>query len=109
VSLYPLVTHSRGVTDESSLIRRCADTLEQQLTGTALEFQYRRWIAPALGAVQFAPIPDRAVLSSINELVLMSRHGMDLSPAELGPWLAETPMKALGHESPDRVFPKLKG
>lgn len=108
-SLYPLVLHGRGVNDEATLVRRCGESLQLNFVGTPLEFQYQRWIAPELTAVQWSPIPDKAVLSSINEMILMARHGMDKSPVELSQWLAETPMKVIGHDSPDRVFPKLRG
>jgi hypothetical protein len=109
VSLYPVITHARGVVDEASLIKRLIETLQLGLTGTELEFQYRRWIAPELAAVQWAPIPDRAILGSINELIYMAKVFSDLSPVEIGKKLAHTPMKVLGWNSPDRVFPKLTG
>lgn len=108
-SLYPLVTSARGVSDEEALIKRCSDAMRLNLEGTELEFQYQRWIEPELMSVQWAPIPDKAVLSSINEMILMARHGMDKSPVELSEWLARTPMKVLGGNSPDRVFPTLTG
>jgi hypothetical protein len=59
--------------------------------------------------VQWAPIPDRAILGSINELIYMAKVFSDLSPAETGKKLAETPMTVLGGNSPNRVFPKLTG
>ncbi len=31
----------------------------------------------------------------------------DEAPADLSRWLAESPMSALGGNSPDRVFPRL--
>ncbi|HLP24681.1 MAG TPA: hypothetical protein VK477_03310 [Acidobacteriota bacterium] len=107
-SLYPLVTYARGVNDEGSLIDRGIEAMRLNFVGTEFEFQFQRWILPELAAVQWAPIPDRAVLGSINELILMARHGLDKSPVELSRWLAEAPMKMLGMDSPDRVFPKLR-
>jgi hypothetical protein len=112
VSLYPVITHARGVTDENDLIKRLVETLRSSLTGTELEFQYQRWIAPEWTQVQWAPIPGRAILGSINELVYGAKAGAawdKCSPVELGPKLAKTPMKVLGWNSPDRVFPKLTG
>ena len=110
-SLYPVVTSGRGVTDDASLIECCIDALKINLTGTALEFQFQRWIVPELGEVQWAPIPDRSVQGSINELVFQAKvyaDYEDLSPVELGTKLAETPLGILGMNSPDRVFPKFK-
>lgn len=106
-SLYPLVTYARGVNDENALITCCIDAMQNNFVGTELEFQYQRWIVPELHTVQWAPIPDKAVLSSINELIQMARHGGDRSPVELSRWLAETPMKAIGYNSPKRAFASL--
>jgi hypothetical protein len=111
-TLYPLVTDARGVTNEGELIKRAIAAMQLCFQGTEWELHYQRWIVPELGAVQFAPIPDRAVLSSLNELILMARYGLrnrDYSPAELAAWLAQTPMKAIGHNSPDRAFRTLSG
>jgi hypothetical protein len=112
VSLYPVITHARGVTDEGSLIERLTEALKLNLTGAALAVQYQRWIAPAWTQVQWAPIPDRAILGSINELIYGAKVGAawdQCSPVQLGLKLAETPMKVLGWNSPNRVFPKLTG
>lgn len=109
-TLYPLVTDARGVTDEGELIKRAIAAMQLCFQGTELEFHYQRWIVPDLGAVQFAPIPDRAVLSSLNEMIMMARYGLrnrDYSPVELAAWLAQTPMKAIGYNSPDRAFRSL--
>lgn len=108
-SLYPLVTHARGVNDETSLIQRCIEAMNINFSGTDLEFQYQRFIVPELMSVQWAPIPDKAVLSSLSEMIMHSRYGLDKSPVELSCWLARTPMKAIGYNSPNRVFPNLAG
>jgi hypothetical protein len=111
-SLYPLVTYGRGVTDDGSLIDCAIEAMKNSLMGTELEFQFQRWIVPELGVVQWAPIPDKAVLSSVNEMISHARYGIihrDYSPVEMSRWLAQTPMKAIGYNSPDRVFPGLRG
>lgn len=108
-SLYPLVTYARGVNDEDALIERCVEAMRINFVGTELEFQFQRCIVPELTEVQWAPIPNKAILGSINELIALARYGMDKSPVELAQWLAQTPMKALGHNSPDRVFSTLGG
>lgn len=107
-SLYPVVANARGVNDEGALIRRYTEAMQLNLAGTELEFHYQRWIAPELAAVQWAPIPDKSVLGSINEMISMARYGMDKSPVELSQWLAQVPMKAIGRNSPDRVFRQLR-
>lgn len=111
-SLYPVVTHAREVRDDDALIERLVAALRVTFVGGALEFQFERWIAPELSAVQWAPIPDRSILSSINELIFLAKYELenrDASPASLSRWLAQVPMTALGGNSPDRVFPALAG
>lgn len=111
-ALYPVVMPARRVTDDHELIERLVDGLKLCLMGTELEFQFQRWIVLELAAVQWAPIPDRVILSSVNEMIFQARYGLthrDYSPVELSRWLAETPMSALGGNSPGRVFPKLTG
>ncbi len=98
------------MTDSPTLVERLSDTLKLNFTGTGLESQYRRWIAPGLAVVQWAPIPDLSILGSINDMIAMARFELeerDTPPVELSSWLAESPMSALGGNSPDRVFPRL--
>lgn len=111
-SLYPVVTFARGVTDDHELITRLVETLKLNFEGTELEFQYQRRIAPELAEVQWAPIPDRSIMGSMNELIAMAKDHLeerDEAPVELGRWLGQSPLSALGMDSPDRVFPKLGG
>lgn len=95
--------------DEGALIERYVETMRLNFAGSEFEFLFERKIVPELAEVQWAPIPDRAVLGSLNEMILMARYGMDKSPVEISQWLAQTPMKVLGGNLPARVFPKLGG
>jgi hypothetical protein len=109
-SIFPLVTFARGVTDETTLIRHFCRTAQLQLEDSPYAFSYQRWIAPEVLCAQFAPIPDRAVLGTINDLVYSAKIMLaagDLSPVELSQLLARTPLSLLGMNSPNRVFPQL--
>ena len=111
-SLYPVVMLAKGVTDDQKLIRRLLGGLQVCLVGAKLELQFQRWIRPEPIATQWAPIPGKSILGSLNDLIVQARYGLesrDYSPVELSRWLAKTPMSALGGNSPDRVFPKLSG
>lgn len=111
-SLYPVVMQARGVTDDQSLIRRLVGGLHVCLGGTELASQFQRRIMSELPMTQWAPIPGKSILGSINELIFQAGYGLrnrDYSPVELSRWLAKTPMTALGGNSPDRVFPTLRG
>ncbi len=93
------------------LVRRLITTLWLNLADGPHRFAYERWIAPGGAEVQWAPIPDRMVLGSINDLIFAAKYGLvnGKSPADLSGWLAETPISVLGMNSPDRVFPKIAG
>lgn len=107
----PVLVHGRGVRDGHDLIERLADGLKQVMGGTELEFHYQRWIAPELANVQWAPIPSRSVLGTMNDLMLMAKYHLefrDESPVELSRRLAGAPLSALGMDSPDRAFRSLR-
>jgi hypothetical protein len=107
----PVLMDGRGVRDDHDLILRLAGGLKLVMGGTELEFHYQRWIAPELGIVQWAPIPSRSVLGTMNDLMIMAKYHLDAgdqSPVELSLRLAETPLSALGMNSPDRAFRSLR-
>lgn len=111
-ALYPVVAYARGVTDDHSLIERLVEALKLNFEGTELDSHYRRWITPELAVVQWAPIPGKSILGSMNDLIFMAKCHLEddeLSSVEVSRRLAEAPMSALGMNSPDRVFPTLGG
>lgn len=110
-SLYPVVTEARGVTGEDALVRRLQAALRLNLADGPHAFAYERWIATCGAGVQWAPIPDRSVLGTINDLIFEVKWGLrdGKSLAELSGWLAQTPLTVLGMNSPDRVFPMIAG
>jgi len=111
-SLYPVVMMATGVTDDEKLVARLMGGLQTCLLGGKLEIQFQRRIVTEGPFVQWAPIPGKSVLGSINDLVLEAKYALaerDYSPIELSRWLAENPLSALGMNSPARVFPKLRG
>lgn len=105
-SLYPVVTLLRGVTDGARLKQRMVEALRDNLTGPVLGPLFSKGIEPRLAEVQFAPVPDRSVMGTMNELIFSAKVGLydGMSVPELSPWLAVTPLSILGMNSPDRVF-----
>lgn len=111
-TLYPIVTSARGVTDEQSLIAQFESAARLNLEGTPAESHYRRWIAPELGAVQWAAIPDRSIIGSMNDLVFMAKVYLERpgdSAITASRLIAEAPMGLLGMNSPARAFLTLRG
>jgi hypothetical protein len=107
----PVLVHGRGVRDDHDLILRLAGGLKLVMGGTELEFHYQRWIAPELGIVQWAPIPSRSVLGTMNDFMIMAKYHlaeMDQSPLEISRLMADAPMSALDMNSPARAFRSLR-
>lgn len=109
VSLFPVVTEARGVTDDDTLAKRLVATLRLNLEVGPYASIYGRWIAPSVMDVQWAEVPNRSVLGAMNELIFAATLGLEdgLSPVELSPWLARTPLSPLGMCSPEVEFSKL--
>jgi hypothetical protein len=111
-ALYPVVMMASGVTDGPKLAARLMGGLQTCLRGGEVEIRFRQRILVEMPVIQWAPIPDKSVLGSINELVFAAKcrlEDRDCGPEELSRWLARTPMTILGGNSPDRMFPKLGG
>lgn len=107
----PVLVHGRSLRADHDLIVRLTDGLKLIMGGTDLEFPYQRWIAPELGAVQWAPIPSRSVLGTMNDLMIMAKYHLadrNESPAEISQWLAKAPLSALGMNSPAKAFRSLR-
>ena len=109
-SFYPVFAGAAGVTDGEALARRLGGMVLQVLKTNGFTAQ-AKIIEGELTGFQFAPIPDRAVLSSISELMRLADgcfDDADLTPATLSRQLGETPMSALGMNSPARVLESLR-
>jgi len=68
-----------------------------------------KYLLPKAGAVGIAPIPNRSMLGSINEMVYFASVEMNagLSPGEASFRLREIPMTYLKGTSAGRVFPHM--
>lgn len=97
-SLYSTVMYGRGITDDNRFIRRALSGLREALEDDEQEFVYRRFIAPASGAVRFAKSSGRAVTGSMNDLIAQAKALLaegDLSPFEVGARLNNVFLSAL--------------
>ena len=107
----PVLLSGRGVRDDHGLIMRLTDGLRVAMSGNDLEFHFQRWIAPALSEVQWAPIPSRSVLGTMNDFMIMAKYHLaerDQSPLEISRLMAGAPLSALGMNSPAEAFRSLR-
>lgn len=107
----PVLVSGRGVRDDRDLIMRLIDGLKLVMSGNDLESHFQRWIVPELGEVQWAPIPSRSVLGTMNDFMIMAKHHLterNQSPMEISRLMAGAPMSALGMNSPAEAFRSLR-
>lgn len=108
-SLYPVLASANNVSDGESLARRVGGMVPRVLKENGFLAQMKCFEAE-LTDFQFAPVPDRSVLGSINELLLLAQA--HLGDSRLNPWtlsqrLGKTPMSALGMKNPARALASL--
>lgn len=109
-SLYPIFAKATGIKDDESLVRRSAGMILQVLRDNRHSVQADMMERELAAGVQWAPIPDRSVLSSISELIWLAEGHFDdvgLTPAVLSHRLGTTPMSILGMNNPTRAFTSL--
>ena len=85
-SLYPVFSKGLNVTDDETLIRRAVGMILQILPENGYAAQAEIIEKELMLGVQWAPIPDRSVLGSINDLVQSAGYHFDdanLTPAIL--------------------------
>jgi hypothetical protein len=110
-SLYSLVMHGRGITNDNELIQRTLSFMREFMTDDGCEFLFRRLIEPYTAEVSFSKATDRRVLGSMNELIYESRFYMierQLSPFETSRCINESSMSYLDYKIPKEAFRLLK-
>jgi len=109
--LYPVFAKAIDVTDDESLIRRTVGMILRVLPENGFTEQAKIIERELTAGVQWAPIPDRSVLGSINDFIRMAEFHFEdpaLTPVTLSKRLGITPMSTLGMNSPDRAFATLR-
>ena len=115
-SLYSVVMLGKGITNDSQFIDRAVSTVREFMGDDGQEFVYRRFIAPASGAVQFGKALNRSVTGSMNDMIYHAQMWLTqggLSPHDTAFKLNEMPMSALGkprgYQKPREAFKALAG
>lgn len=114
-SLYSCVMYGKGITDDRRFIDRALTTIKEFMEDDGQQFAYRKFIAPAIGTVQFSKALNRSVTGSMNDLVQASKLFLsdDMAANDVGFRLNETPLSALTdadgrkYSNPREVFKRL--
>ena len=108
-SLYSVFAQAHRVTDGEALARRLRGMVLKVVRQSGF-FSQAEVLADALTDFQWAPIPDRSVLGSINELIWLAGTWLEdpgLTPEGLSKNVNRAPMSGIGMNSPDRAFASL--
>jgi len=114
-SLYSCVMCGNGITNDSRFTDRTFSTIREFMEDDGQQCDYRTFIAPLSGTIQFAKALNRSVTGSMNDHIqaakLMLEDGM--APPEIGFRLNETPLSVLigsdgrKYANPKEVFKRL--
>ncbi len=110
-SLYSVILHGRGITDDVSFINHAMSGMADFMCYDGYEFQFRRLIAPNATDTVFVKLSDRRVLGSMNDLVRMAKWHLiegQVSPFEAAEKINKAPMSYLNYDHPRRAFPKMQ-
>lgn len=115
-SLYSVLLHGRGITDDSMFIRRAMDALREGMTEDGLGLIYMNFVAPASTSVGFRKPLNRSVTGSMNELELLAKQYLETgewAPFDVGFKLNEMLLSTIGtpdsagYSTPREAFKRL--
>ncbi len=108
-SLYSMVMHGKGITNDSQFIERALSSIREFMEADGYGGAYERFIAPASATVRFAKVLNRSVTGSMNDMAKHAAYRLaagDVSPFEIGSRLKEIPLSALKHDGSTHGFPR---
>jgi len=110
-SLYSLVMHGRGITEDNRFFQETLSYMAELMTHDGLEFVFQRLIVPHTERIRFSKAADRRVLGSMNDLIVQAKYYLterQMSPFDASIQVNETPMSYLGYNKPREAFRGLK-
>ena len=106
-SLYSMVMHGRGISDDSEFLDAALTQMREFMPSDGNEFIFRRFIAPTIGEVRFSKALNRGVTGSMNDLVFHAKVHLiryNVPPGEIFWTLNDMPMSYLDYKSPRAAF-----
>ncbi len=112
VSLFSIVTHGRGITNDSTFLKRAIRLIEEMLSDIGHACIFERFVATHTERIQFSKFLNASVIGSMNELVRHAKWYLsreNLSPYQTSLRLNRIPMGSLKYGFPIEVFINLQG
>lgn len=109
-SLYSVLMHGRGITDDKAFIQRTVTAIREQLAEDDLLFLFERLVAPDATRVALSKALNPSVTGSLNDIVKHAKFFLverGFSPFDTARRLTRYPMGALDYAFPNEVFAKM--
>ena len=109
-SLYSIVMHGQGITNDSTFIDRALSAMREFLKSDGFQFQYERFIAPESHTVEFSKNANKPVIGSMNDLVFQAELGLTegMSPQAASIEINGTLLSILNYDNPKEAFGKMQ-
>lgn len=104
-SLYSVVMHGQGITDDSTFIDRALSAMREFMKSDGFQFQYERFISPKAHTVVFSKNTNRPVIGSVNDLIFQAQLGLtegSISPREVSVGINDTLLSMLNYDNPKK-------
>ena len=109
-SLYSLILHGRGITNEKQFVRKVLRCMEEFMIVDGNKVVYKNVIEQESHKIFFSKIVDRRVSGSMNDLIFQAMVYLSegqKSPFDISFLLNESPMSYLNYHHPKPEFQKL--
>lgn len=109
-SLYSIVMHRKGITNDKNFIRQALSNMEAFMIMDGNQVIYENHIEPESQLTYFSKIIDRRVLGSMNDLIFQAKVYLSerqKSPFDVSFMLNKNPMSYLKYNNPKVEFWKL--
>lgn len=109
-SLYSMVMHGRGMSDEKKFIQGALNCMKEFMTIEGNKDIFEKSIEFFAGDISFSKITDRSVLGSMNDFIFQAKVALNLgreSLIEISRRLNESPMSYLTYSCPRDAFREL--
>ncbi len=109
-SLYSMVMHGRGITNDRQFIREVLSVMKEFMTIDGNKAIFEKFIEPEVKNIFFSKIVDRRVSGSMNDLIFQAKMHLiegHKSTLDVSFFLNESPMSYLCYSRPKIEFQKL--
>jgi len=110
-SLYSIVMHGQGITDDNVFIDRTLSAMRDFMKSDGFQFQHERFIVPETHTVMFSGNTNRPVIGSMNDLIFQAKIGLiegGISPHKASEEINDTLLSALNYNNPKEAFGAMK-